>query len=350
MLDRKFKVISIILLTVMFVGAFAACANKDDTPEGYQLVACEGDKFRLYVPTQWTPNTTGGVTGAYYSLDENASVHVYIADDAADMTAEEYWNVCKAKLDAEMKGFSASDASEKLTLGGQAARKYVYTAKINVSGQEREYKFMQVLARYDGDMYVLIYSAPTEHYDSHVGEVDGVDNKGIIPYFKFAEPYVSEDGQKEISDKVIAPDGMKLASTEERAYRFFIPSSWIINNRAESTAAYASESDSSNVNVQMYMTGDESQTVEQYWTACEENYKKTFLSYALISTEDIKIDGIDAKQYVISVKVGGQEYKMLQAIVKKGAMFYCITYTATPENYEGHIPEVEKMIESFDIR
>ena len=350
MLEKKLKIIAIILLTVILVGALASCANKDDTPEGYQLVVCEGDKFRLYVPTQWTPNTTGGVTGAYYSLDENASVHVYIADDAEDMTIDEYWTVCKAKLAAEMKECSVSDVSEKLTLGGQAAKKYVYTAKINVSGQEREYKFMQVLARYDGDMYVLIYSAPTEYYDSHVGEVDGVENKGIIPYFKFAEPYVSEDGQKEISDKVTAPDGMKLASTEERAYRFFIPSSWIINNRAESTAAYASESDSSNVNVQMYMTGDESQTIEQYWTACEENYKKTFASYALVSAEDIKIDGIDARQYVISVTAGGREYKILQAIVKKGAMFYCITYTAITENYERHIPDVKKMIESFDIR
>ena len=91
MKKRCLKIIALLLLSAMIIASFAAC-SKGDVPEGYQLAVCEGDKFRLYVPTQgWMPNVMGGVSGAFSSLEENASVSVYIADDAGDMTLEEYW-------------------------------------------------------------------------------------------------------------------------------------------------------------------------------------------------------------------------------------------------------------------
>ena len=62
------------------------------------------------------------------------------------------------------------------------------------------------------------------------------------------------------------------------------------------------------------------------------------------------MDGVSARKYTYTVVSGGQEYKLVQAIVRKGDMFYCLTYTALPENFDRHLPDVEKMIENFDIR
>jgi hypothetical protein len=64
----------------------------------------------------------------------------------------------------------------------------------------------------------------------------------------------------------------------------------------------------------------------------------------------MKMDGMPAYRCVYDVTLGGAQYRQLQAIVKKGAMFYVVTYTASPEAFAAHIADVDKMIENFDIR
>ena len=243
-----------------------------------------------------------------------------------------------------------SESNSKLDQ--QPAKKYVYTASARVTGDESTaYKFMQVMAKYKGKMYVLLFTCPADQYDERVKELEGDGTDlGIIDYFRFAEAYVAEDG-KEISDKVTPPEGMKLASVEKVPYRFYVPDAWKINKRTESGTAYYSDTDSSNVQVQMYMMGDDSPaTVADYFAYCEEKYKELFESYTLESTEDIKMDSISAKQYIYTVVDGGVTYKQLQAIVKKGEVYYTLTYTATSDKFESHLDDVKKMIEKFDIR
>ena len=350
------KILSALLMCLILISTLVSC-SKEEVPDGYQLVACEGDCFRLYVPTQWVPNTSSGVTGAYYSAIDHASVTVTVATDAGDMSLDDYWNYCNARYEAELENYKPEAKGEKLALGGQAAIKRVFSASVIAYSSDEgkavsaTYKFMQVFAKYKGKMYVLTYSAPADKYGELLETVEGNSNdEGIIPYFRFADPYVSEDGEKKYSSKVECPEGMKLASTDERAYRFFIPDSWKINNRTGASAAYASDTDRSNVSVQMYMTSDTADTVEKYWARLEESYKSMFESYTLDSKEKIKMSGIDAYKYTFTTVSGGIEYKLVQAIVKKGDMFYTMTYTALAENFDKHIAEFEKMIAYFAIR
>ena len=333
----------------MATSVFTACSNSD-VPDGYQLVACNGDKFRLYVPTQWTPNTANGVTSAFYSAGDNISVSVSVADDAGELEVDEYWEKCRADYEKSMDGFTFV-GEEKSKLDQQPAKKYVYTANVKIGGETVKYKFMQVMARYKGEMYILLYTSPEDKYDAHLADLEGDgDDLGIIDYFRFAEPYVEEDG-KEYSDKVTPPDGMKLISTDKVPYRFFVPVSWKTNDRTASAAAYYSDTDTSNVHVQMYMMGNDSpKTVEDYFEYCETKYKETFDTYTLDSTTDIKMDEVPAKQYIYTVTSGGVEYRQLQAIVKKGEVYYTLTYTAVTEKFEEHLDDVKKMIENFDIR
>ncbi len=355
-MKRTTKILSALLMCLMLISTLASCSNSD-VPDGYQLVACEGDCFRLYVPTQWVVNTSSGVTSAYYSAVDNTSITVSVADDAGDMTVEDYWKLCDERYTEQLADYKAEEKFEKIVLGGEKAEKHVFTATVTVYSETEKknvtstYKFMQVLAKYKDEMYILTYSSPEDSYENNLEVFEGnAQDEGVIPYFRFAEPYVSEDGEKEFSDKVTAPEGMKIASTDERAYRFFVPADWKINNRTDATAAYASDTDSSNVSVQMYMTSDNTETVEKHWERLTSSYEEMFRSFTLISDDAIKMDGISAHKYTYTVKSGGQEYKMVQAIVRKGDMFYSITFTAIPENFDKHLPDVEKMIESFDIR
>ena len=355
-MKRTFKMILIACLAALMLITLAAC-SQSDVPDGYQLVACEGDEFRLYVPTQWVVNTTGGATSAYYTSDAEQGVTVTKADDAEGLALEEYWAVCDAKFAAELNGYTYDGNVNKIIMGGKAAEKRSFTANITrYSDAEnanvtKEYVFLHVIVQNNGETYVLIYSEPKECAESQIGVVEGsADGVGIIPYFKFDDPYTSEDNKKDYDESITAPEGMKIASTEERPYRFFVPVSWQINNRTDATAAYVSDSDSSNVNVGMYMTSIYAETVADHFARLEEGYKATFSSYTLLGDEEITMDGISAHKYTYMVVSGGQEYKIVQAIVRKGDMFYYVTYTALPENFEKHLGDVDKMIANFIIR
>ena len=157
------------LIALMIMSLFTACAQESDVPEGYQLIAREGDEFRLYVPTQgWSSNVWSGTTGAIFSLEQNATVNVYKADDAGEMTVDEYWSYCNAKYASELDGYSFGGKSENVVLGGQPAKKYIFSANVTtVDGEESKtsvYKFLTVICRYGDNMYSFVYAAPEEYF------------------------------------------------------------------------------------------------------------------------------------------------------------------------------------------
>ena len=331
--------------------AFVSCSEDDGAPDGYQLVAKYGDRFRLYVPTQgWTVNTDGGMTSAIFSIDPHISVGVYVADDADDMTAEEYWAYSEEIMKAELENY-AFVGGENAMLGGKNAKKYVYTADVSVSGKKDKvnYKYLNILCENEGEIYVFVYCAPSEtYYEANLPDVEG-----IIENFTFAEAYTGKN-VGETPSGVEIPEGMKLASYDEHPYLFFVPESWVINEGAIISAAYVSESDSSNVSLQMYMVSEKEidKTVEEYFAECEARYKEIFASYTLLEEEcgEIEMAGKKARKYVYEIKNGGVTYKQMQAIVVKGGVFYTLTYTATPEKFEDHLADVEMMIAAFKIR
>lgn len=350
------KILAVILLFLMIISAFTACSEQSDAPEGFQLVACEGDKFRLYVPTQgWSPNTEIGTTGALFSANPVVAINVFVADDAGEMDEDAYWNYCDSNFKKEFgeENYKCL-GSEKATLGGQIAKKFIYevTTDLFVNGEDDQpvtYKVMAILCRYKEEMYVFTYTAPAEEYfDMHLEDVEG--EGGILDYFRFDVPYSGEG--KVYPDNVEIPEGMKLISTDERPYRFFVPENWVTNNKTDFSAAYYSSSDSSNVSLQ-YLILDSfemDKTVEEYFAECEDRYEKVFESYELLTAEDITMDGTAAKKYTYTVVSGGVTYTQMQAIVEKGSTMYVLTYTALPENFDSHLGDVEKMIEHFDVR
>ena len=366
MLKRSITIICFLILAVMMMSMLASC-NANGAPDGYKLVACDGDKFRLYVPKAWVSNTESGVTSAYYSVDENAFVSVYIAEDSENMTLAEYFEYCKGRYAAELTDFAlVSEKTENVSLGGKLAHELVFTVTRKVSDSDEKadieaiegvkYKYLQLISEFDGDIYVLSFSCPEEKYDSHVAEVLGAEGDdgefaGIVPYFQFdREPYVA-DGKK-ISDKVEAPEGMKLISTDKRPYRFFVPNSWTMDGRSSLSAAYYSEDDKSNVSLQAHMSTGDAPDLQSFFETTEIKYKNIYgENYTLVSKNDsVKMGEYNAISYVFTVKSGDAEYKLMQTVCAKGEMYYILTYTSTTELFDTHMSDVELMISAFEIR
>ncbi len=363
-LKKRVGILILILCIVISALSLSGCSKKD-VPDGYQLIAREGDTFRLYVPTQgWASNTSSGVTSAYFALSSEATgdpatvISVYTPDDAKNCkTVAEYWEICTQKLSVELEGFKYIESESGTTvLGGESAGKYIYTAKKNTGIGDSEqvipvtYKFMQIMAIHNGQMYVLVFCAPEADYDKRVVDMNGnpdEEDLGIIGYFKFAEAYVAEDNKK--YDKVDAPEGMKLASSKERPYILFAPNDWSVDNSGQITNVYVA--DKSNLTVQFIMTAEEVHSVETYWKVCMQKYQNVLTDFAEGESSKKTVAGIEECVVgTFSGKSGGVEYKFKQVIILKGEVYYVITYTATAENYDAHIEDVNKMIEHFNVK
>lgn len=363
-MKRTVKFLLVVLSIIIISSSLVSCSKKD-IPDGYQLIARDGDTFRLYVPTQgWTSNTSSGVTSAYFALSSESTgepatfINVYTPDDAKGCeTVEQYWEICNSKLSAELTDYAYIESESGVTsLGGEAAGKYIYTAKKNtgIGGSEQSspvtYKYMQIMAIHNGQMYVLLFCAPEADYEKRVVDMNGnTENEdlGVIGYFRFADAYVGENNKK--YDKADVPEGMKLASSKERPYMLFAPDDWSIDDSGQITNVYTA--DRSNLTVQFIMPSEAEHSVEAYWKTCMKKYENILTEITEGESSLQTVGGIEGSMVgTFSGKSGGVEYKFKQAIVLKGEVYYIITYTAKAENYDAHIDDVNQMIEHFKVK
>lgn len=359
-MKKVLRVLLFSLVLLLSLACFAGCSDKD-TPDNYQLIARQGDTFRLYVPTQgWMSNTGTGVTSAYFSVSNSETgypsgvVSVYVPSDAEGCeSVPQYFEICKEKLSAELTDFKCiEDEYTTTSLDGEKAWVYVYTSKEETGTKGAvEYKYMQVMAMHDGKIYVMLLSAPATDYESRAAEMNGDsenDDLGIIGYFRFADAYVSED-EKKYDSKADIPSGMVLASEKGRPYYFYCPTDWTVDESASITSVYTS--DRSNVTVQYIMPSESEHSVENYWENCVQHYNGIMSNVSVENKKSITVSGIEGCVVGdISGTSGGVDYKFRQVIVLKGEIYYVITYTAMADNFDGHLADVDSMIEHFSIK
>ena len=171
----------LIILAAVFCLALCACGETADadTPEGMKKVESASTSYTMYVPQSWTVDMSTGVVSAYASLTDRANVSFTgFALEDRTTTLDTFWATYSddfkttfgdsmVYFDAEGKETTEPFAA-KTTLGGIAANKYVYRAR--VTGEV--YKFMQVTCIVAGNVYILTYTAVDSAYDAHIKEVN----------------------------------------------------------------------------------------------------------------------------------------------------------------------------------
>ena len=199
------KRITALLLVLVLSFSLCACAQDNtDAPEGMKLVDTETKNYSLYVPEHWSIDMSTGVVSAYASKADQSNISFTgFAVDTASLAKETVVSDTGSEIEAKgmidvfwesySEDFAAtfgdtmkyidqdgketdSPAPAKTSLGGLAANKYTYTAR--VTGET--YKFMQVVCIEAGYVYILTYTAVTEAFDSHLEDVESV-----ISNFKF---------------------------------------------------------------------------------------------------------------------------------------------------------------------
>ena len=360
---KRFSKLTALLCCVALLVCCVSCANTggSDVPEGMKLASAAGADFRLYVPSVWNVNTAYGVSGAYYKLAQQSTVSMvkYAITETMEtaMTEAEianggdrldwFWETeCKSAVEDMALGGSLNeitDGRENIVLDGVNAHKF--HIKANVNGETLH--FVHVVAEKDTAFYVFTYTAEEALYAALLENVTR-----MLDEFIFAEPYLPDDYIKDLDADVTPPTGMKLASNNDVAYRFFVPTDWEINRDEEIFSAYRAD-DRSSVSVVPYMPDVDSMSVAQYFELCEKSMQNFSGEdgYELIKTEkEIDLGGRVATAYTYRFTVGDTEYRYLQVVAAYKSMIYSLTYTALPEHFDTHLEDVQTMIDAFEFR
>lgn len=171
------KKIAFLLAVIMLALPLASCSEDSDVkvPNGMQLCTNDVINYNLFVPKDWTQSISTGAVGAYCSNEDPTNVTVMAWNVDSSTTLDSWWDgyVSDFKLVFdEMK----LESKDNTTLGGVAAQKYTYTAKLG----EYEYYYVQCACIHWSMVYVLTFTSSPERYESHLDELDQ-----IIEYFEF---------------------------------------------------------------------------------------------------------------------------------------------------------------------
>ncbi len=152
------------------------------------------------------------------------------------------------------------------------------------------------------------------------------------------------------------PAGMKLASSETASYLFYVPETWQSDVSSGAATAYYSNSDTSSVSVMTFSLGSSDASVSDWWDSFEGDFKMIYDDFEIISREAVKLDGVDGEKIVFVGTLKHDEeaitFKFMQvAAVRQKTLSapeaYVFTYTSSPEVYDSHLADVQRMLDAF---
>lgn len=351
--------IGMLCLCAMLLCSSCSFAKTDSAPNGMQTATAAGADFRLYVPTSWNLNTAYGISGAYYTLNNQSSVSVVkypITGEMADAIKEEknrtewfFQNECYPQLENCTSGAIERHEADCVStvLGGANARQFHYSATI----EGKKLHFLQVIAEKNHAFYVFSFVANEELYAMlYADNRKESDVAKILKAFVFADPYVPAEPVKTLDEGAGAPEGMKLASNNDVAYRFHIPTDWSTDVNQTVYSALSPDQKAS-VSVVPYLPNGEVTSVVAYFEETQKMLERvTGGGYEEISYEAMTLGGGQAMRYDYTLTVGGEVYRYRQIVGNYKGMIYNLTYTAKNADFELHISEFEAIVNAFQYQ
>ncbi len=341
------KILSLLLAALMLL-SLASCGSAEDEeiPENMQYATAEGALYRLFVPIGWNLMTDMGVSGGYASsaAQNYAAVFVHAYDNPDGLSAKQYAEqiyikeIAAVYPEQDLGAIALSDT----TLDGKAACAFEYPGTRGLV----TYRTREVICADEGRIYVLTFCTQHELFDGYAEVYASIKTN-----FKFdSTPYLADEPVNTVDTDADAPDGMKLASNDDVAYRFYVPDTWVLDRALPTSSVYASESDRSNVNVTVYMPEATQMTAEQYWEMCEQELSAVLGDYTLLSTTPGTLDSRPSNTYIYTATVGGETYRFAQTVAAYRGMVYTVTYTARDDAFDSHMDEYNAMLAAFDFR
>ena len=150
---------------------------------------------------------------------------------------------------------------------------------------------------------------------------------------------------------VDVPHGMILSCDPAFTdYYLFVPENWTVDLTTSASGAYYSNSDPSGVSMMVWELENTDTTLDDWWTANENDLQLVFQNYTLESKENTTVHGNYAQKYVYTADLGSNQYKIMQTGILKNGKVYLFTYTSLAHLYDSHLEDVAKITENIIIK
>ena len=305
--SRILRITCALLALCLLSGCFVGCSKDSEVPDGYQYATCKGEYFLLFIPTQWTVNTESGISGGHYSPAEGTAVSMVEVDfdlpsaEGEDRTAtlEDFFAAHRTDIEG-LKNYKPEKEFDA-SLSGKRAKDITYSA----TRGEDTYRYRQVLAKVEGRFYLFTYSSKADSFDRWLDTVDEILENVVFT----AYPFEGSEDEKKLPALDDIPNGMKLVTGNDVAYRFFAPEYWVVGDAEAAALVYASDADRSNVTVMGYAAPD-GYSVADYWKDTEKYYRDALHEYTpTADPAESTMGGKKATVYEYTYSLGGVTYK-----------------------------------------
>ncbi|MCX7926832.1 MAG: hypothetical protein N2606_01650 [Candidatus Omnitrophica bacterium] len=169
---------------------------------------------------------------------------------------------------------------------------------------------------------------------------------------KAKEP-LKEKGLKSSSSNVSQKDTLTYTHPQLQ-YRISYPASFVIKPLAMAVSFSAPEEDkkfyfSPNVNIISQTFDTTTLSLDEFYESAKKSLLLRAPTTEIIEEKKTKVARVDSRRLVYRRKEKKAEFQFLQEIFIFKNRVYVITYTALVEQFNRYLPEVEKMIKSFEF-
>lgn len=336
------------LLTLTLLFSLVSCGGKSEVeiPDGMQLAAGGSELgYYFFVPEEWTVSNLGDVSAAYVSPLTPASVSLTATELSDGESTAEYFERSFASFPASF-GVAKAEEGTACTLGNaEDAVSYVYT----YTYQEKSFRTLQILARFEGRAYLYTYTAPDT-------KADGADKTPYETYVEKARSVISsikfiEKTDKSPDDKVYESDGdgyLLISDGVVAGFDFYLSPTFTPTLTTGIIGAVAADGAS----VTMSEATRTGVSVADYFKERKEELS-TFVTELTVLRENEELTFANAKRavaYEYTYLFEGELYHVYQVLAVTSTKGFVFTYTAKEGNYATHLDEVTKMTEKLHIR
>ena len=335
----------IIVITLFSVLAMSSCGKNDGAPDGMQLVRGGEDVgYNFWGPEEWVVSNFGNISCTYASKIDMSSMTFAETEKPAGTIAE-YFESEKTKFPYEITVSVNGDDCE-FGNADKLAKKYVYT----YTYKDFNYTCMQIFVTNSDSFYIFTYTASNaqrntgedSYYNFYLEKVNEV-----ISVFEFTGKSAAENSEAKYERD---DDGYILISDEILSgFKMYVPETF--KPDYSSALVSASHADGSNFSMaQATYTGVES---KDYWSARKDSIN-AFANNSLEEIETAKQISIKNTRWAIAYEYtyvyDNVKYHVYQIqIVANATTGYVFTYTATEDNYNAHINEMNKVLDKVEF-
>ncbi len=166
---KRYVSVILLLLTILTLASCGADADLS-VPDGMVEISNDNVNYDLYVPDDWTPETSTGVVTAKYSDSILVNVSMMAVTAPAEVSnAADYWAQFEDDFAATITDFEIIEENAAVLLDGHEASRYVYKGTIagSVSTQ-----YQQLICVKEGVIYIFTYTAAPEKYEEYLPDVE----------------------------------------------------------------------------------------------------------------------------------------------------------------------------------